>query len=252
MTASPIATAENSGVVVGTTGVVVTHGLTLQDGDVLVAFIGSGFTGMTGFACSGWTDPTAYMEQAGGNDRALGMLYKVITNAGSEPSTYTFTRTGDSVSSTQAVFIQQWRGIDNATPIDATAVLASLVDTSTPTPPAITTATDGAAIVTANIMAAGLSETFAGVTPVAPASFTLAGDVIASDAGSVEHDIQISVSYLIAGTAGVHTPGAWQTTGGTATWDNIGLTVALRPAAASAAGSSGRGALSSLGSLQAL
>jgi hypothetical protein len=233
MAASVVATAENSGVVVGTTGVVVTHGLTLVNGDVLVAFVGSGFTGMTAMASSGWTDPVAYMEQAGGNDRALGMLYKVITNAGSEPSTYTFTRTGDSVSSTQAVFIVQCRGVDTTTPIDATTVLASLVDTFTPNPPDITTVTDGALVITANIMSAGLSETFAGVTPVAPSGFTLAGDVIATDAGSVESDIQISVAYLVTGTAGVQTVPAWQTTGGTATWDNIGLTMALRPAAVS-------------------
>jgi hypothetical protein len=229
MAASVVATAENSGVVVGTTGVVVNHGLTLVNGDVLVAFVGSGFTGMTAFACSGWTEaPSSYMEQAGGNDRAMSMLYKVISDAGSEPSSYTFTRTGDGVSSTQAVFIVQCRGIDTGTPLDATSVAASLVDSAAPNPPDITTATSGALVITANIASAALAETFAGVTVIAPSGFTLAGDVIASDAASVESDIQISVAYLVAGAAGVQTIPVWQTTGGTATWDNIGLTVALR------------------------
>lgn len=253
MTASVIDTAENSGVVAGGTGIVVTHGMSLANGDVLVAFAGAGFTGMTAFASTDWTEaPSSYMEQAGGNDRAMSMLYKVISDAGSEPSTYTFTRTGDAISSTQAVFMLQCRGIDTSTPLDATSVTASLVDTATPNPPDITTATDGALVITANIASAALSETFAGVTPVAPSGYTLAGDVIATDAGSVESDIQISVAYLVAGAAGAQTVPAWQTTGGTATWDNIGLTVALRAAAESAESQSGRGSLASLGSLQAL
>jgi hypothetical protein len=231
MAITVIADAENGGRVAGGTGVVVTHGLTLLDEDVLVAFVGAARADQTDFASTDWTvAPSSYGEAAGGNDRAMAALYKVIASAAGEPSTYTFTRTGDSATHAQAVIIVQCRGVDNSTPIDNTSIPGDESNTFTPNAPDITTVTDGALILTAKTMVSATTEVFDGVTPLAPSTMTLADSIVAGDGATGNPDLMLAVAYKTGGSAGVQSLGLWQTTGGTATWDNALVTVALRVA----------------------
>lgn len=234
MTASVIASAKNGAIVAGATGVVVTHGFSLVNGDVLLAVVGAAEADQTAFACSGWTVvPSSYSEAAGGADRASALLYKVITNAGGEPSSYTFTRTGDATTIAQGVLILQTRGISTVTPLDASVVVADIQNDMTPDAPDITTATSGALIITTQVCVneGGSSDPFSDVTPTAPATMTLVDSRIVSDA-STDNDLFVTMAYVVAGTAGAYTFGSWQHTGGEAFNDSVVTTIALAPTAA--------------------
>src|SRR3972149_912430 len=85
-----------------TTGIVVTHGFTLVNGDVLYAFLGQGDDPGTAWTSSGWSE-LANGAGSTGNDMAMGVMRKVITNAAGEPASYTFTRDNNAVDNLAAI-----------------------------------------------------------------------------------------------------------------------------------------------------
>jgi hypothetical protein len=236
MTASFVSTSRNGGNVAGGTGVVVTKPTGLANSDVLLACASVVRTTLSGFASSGWTAvPSSFAWFTTGNDRAAEMLYKVVTSAGSEPASYTFTRTVDAATWCQNVHIVALRGIDNTTPFDATTAFADVQNDITPAQPAITTTTSGAMLVAFHMQTnAGAAEDgISDIVAVAPSGFTLAGTAQTSTDGSTNQDLFSAVAYKVAGAAGVQTPGSWlHSAGGLATNDNIAITAALRAAGA--------------------
>ena len=139
-----------------TVGVTVTHGWssgagTLADGDVLYAFLGMGDDPGTGWvdSLSAWTALTSTNQVTStGNDRSSGVLRKVITDAATEPSTYTFRRSGNSATDNIAAIVVRVRGADTTTPEDATPTASQGSNDFTPAGVNIDTATDGALILT--------------------------------------------------------------------------------------------------------
>lgn len=230
-----IDSAKNASYVVGSTGVVVTHGMTIADNDVLLALNGCAFTNLSAFASTGFdVVPSSYLEAVAGNDRTSALLTKV--GGGSEPSSYTFTRTGDTQSNSHGVLIAQLRGVDTANIIDAGGVGTDAQNTFTPNPPDVTTVTDDAMTITTLVMVnAGAAEDLAAMTVVAPSGFTLIDSQIGTDA-STDFDVLVAMAYRIEGAAGAKTVGAWQNTGGNAAWDSIVTTLAIRAASTSPGG----------------
>lgn len=208
-------------------GVTVTHGFTLADGDVLYAFIGQGDDLGTGWASSsgGTWQQLANQATATGNDRASGVLRRVIINAGAEPATYTFTRPGSDAVNNLAAIVVQVRNVA-ATPEDATTTLSQGSDDFTPSGIGITTTTGEALALTFHL-ASGVT----GKTAGAPAGFDLV-DSVAAEAGSFP--LFLEVAATVKAAAGSVTVGSWTGTPDDATseWDVI--TVAVRAGAGAA------------------
>lgn len=229
------------GSVVGTTGVTVTHGLTLADNDVLYAFCGVGTADLgsapsliSAFACSGWTELSgSFVQNSGGNDRAGSVLRKVITTASGEPSSYTFTATGAADTTAFVVTIVQLRGVDTTTPEDvALPTPSTITNDFTPASPAITTTTDGALNLAGHLASFGAAEVSTGITFGAPSGYTLLGSgAVASNGTSSPRDVSLAVAYKTVTTAATETPGSFTHSPDDATREGITWSVAVRPGA---------------------
>ena len=243
-----------SGSVIGSTGVTTTHGFTLANGDVLYAFIYRGTADLgaspdtiSGFACSGWTS-LGFAQASAGNDGAIGVLRKVITDAGSEPSSYTFTATGDTQPTNppaQAQCIVQVRGADTATPEDATTqVSAQVTNDFTPDNIDITTATATALVLAAHGASFGASEVSTGITFGAPSDYTLLGSgAVASNGTGAPRDVSLAVAYRLPGSAGAQAIGSWTHSPDDATREGHTAAVAVKEAVASSSRANRRGLL---------
>lgn len=213
-----------------TTGISVTHGFTLVNGDVLVAVVGQGDDIGTSITSSGWTAISTFHAQAGFEDRAAQALRKVITDAGSEPSSYTFIVNGNNALENLVAHIIQVRGVNTTTPEDATTTELSdgLENDNTPDHISITTATDGALVLIYQIAVTALA-TWEGYTAGAPSGYTTRGSDFHSE-GTGSNSVWLQAASLLTTTAGTYDPGVWTTTPDTAILDNILFSVAMRPA----------------------
>lgn len=214
--------ATNTAQVVGTTGLDLDYPASVAADDVLVTFYGGGhgasnLNGITFNTPSGWTKETDVVE-LGGTDRAAA-LYADIA-AGTESGSLNFSVT-DTDNTFYGGFQMRFDGVDTTTPMDATPVTAvSYGDSGIPDPPAITTVTNDAWVVTC------VGSTDAEITAWgAPTNYTL----IASDPAAFE----IACAYREITTAGAEDPGTWNNTASGTVADQIYITFALRPATAS-------------------
>lgn len=94
-------------------------GVTVQNGDVLIAALrGQNASGAGDYALAGWSRiGPAFIPN---NDaRLTGFFIHVVTNAGTEPATYTFVPTTRSGRSVGAMFVV--RGVDTTNPVVATS-----------------------------------------------------------------------------------------------------------------------------------
>ncbi len=257
MAVSHLATVYGTGLVLGNDGVVVTHGLTITNGDLLVAFCGAGTANVgaggetiTGFAASGWTAvPSSFDAQAGGNDRAMEWLYKVASGEG---PTWTFTRTNDTVSRNQVVGVMQLSG-QHATPLDTTIAISQGTNSATPNAPDITTTTDACLLITGSLISYGDTESQSGDSAGAPSGWTLAGSPSPFDGNSTTtpRGILLAMAYKTAGAAGVQSGAAWTHSGLDGTQEYEVATLAIR-AAATASGFDGSRSMRGLRNLRSL
>jgi len=220
---------------VGTTGISVTHGFTLTNNEVVYAFCGQGDdVGSAWASASGgtWTQ-LANRESTSGADQALGVLRRVITDAAGEPSSYTFTRTGNSGTDNFVVVVLQVAGADTSTPEDATTTIDGGQDDTTPDNVDITTNTDNAMVLCAHLL-----STFKGdwsqPTAGAPSTYTnVNDDSFDNSVNNMSIFIEVAKDEDV-GSAGAQAIGSWTTTGGSAE-DEFGTTaVAVKPASAAA------------------
>lgn len=215
---------------VGTTGVSVTHGFTLQNNDVLVAVVGQGDNSGTALASSSggtWT-ANGFIADATQDDRTIASVYRRVTDAGSEPSSYTFTFNA-ATSETMAVIVLQLRGVDATTAVDATTTTSVNVDDFTPANPAITTATNGAVVVIAHLAVLG-DGVASGKTGGAPSGYSLS-DTEFFDAGADLFELFLEVAVKTVAVAGTETPTSWTGSPDAGTEEYALLTMAFRPAA---------------------
>lgn len=206
-----------SGVVVGTTGLSVSQPTGLQDNDVLYALC---FRDVGGSAWDsvGWTLLDENQSTAGADCNSA-ILRKVITSSVGEPSSYTFTNNDTAARDTVCLVITL-RGVDNATPEDATPVYVFTQDDSAPDSPSITTATSGAGI----LALTGQQNKNGGsaLTYAAPSGMTLAvyDNTLTWAQGGIAY-----VEQATAGASGVKT---WQTTPDNGVAESHTYTIAVR------------------------
>lgn len=204
--------------------IVVTAPASIADNDLLIYSA----TAQGGPLASAWDVPSGFTEidsnnYVAGRDLSHAIGYKV---ASSESGDYTLQILDATSGIDRSAGIIVLRGIDISTPIDVTYVQGTHYteqqNDPTPTPSAITTVTDGAwVIITSGVTTSALT------TGVAPSGYTLRID-----------EKQIANLHLATkevANAGAETPAAWGHTGGSAGAESATFTIAIRPAAASAA-----------------
>jgi len=112
----------------------------IQDNDVLFAFVAKGdnpvITGP-----GGWTE-VAQNGTIAGRDLGSGIWYKMVTDAASEPTSYSWT--GDNEEWSGGIIIL--RGVDNNNPLDVNTTHSNGTNNGDPTCPSITTVTNGSMV----------------------------------------------------------------------------------------------------------
>jgi hypothetical protein len=158
-----------------TTGISVTHGFTLADGDVLYAFLTRTDDLGTAWAGSG----TTWVQIANGADTAANdmlstVLRRVIVTASGEPSSYTFVTGAGAGTNQQVAILVQTRGADTTTPEEV--LWAMSYGTNDFTPPRLPTpvgvSEDGALVLAFH--AACMNDGVSGKTGGAPGTMALA------------------------------------------------------------------------------
>lgn len=217
-----------------TTGITITHGFTLADGDVLEFIYSQGDNNGTAAASSsgGTWAQLVFVTASSGDDRILAGLRRVVTNAAGEPATYTFTM-NSAASANQAGILLQIRGANTTTPEDVTATSSSGDNDFTPANVAITTITNDCLVIIAHhaSLPDGVS---AGKTAGAPSGWTLI-DVERYTAGADLFEVFLEVASLDVPTLGTVTPGAWTGTANDATAEWATIAIAIRPLASAGA-----------------
>lgn len=229
MALSVVNTTQNAARVTGTAGLSITKPADLQDGDVLVAFIGAGDEAGGAYACSGWTALDSDATSTG-NDIGSTVLYRVITNAAGEPASYTFTN-ADTASQNRAGFIIAIRGADTADPIDANTKNTGTNDW-TPTHVNITTGVDDALCLFFHVGNIGTAAAKTAGAPATPTGTTLRGSIAQSRVTA--NYIAAELASFQAGTAGDVTVGAWEGTPDDTASEWHVYSVSINPEAAAA------------------
>ena len=213
-----VSTSENSGTVVGTTGITVTKPADLEDGDVMYAFTTWGQNEGGATTSTGWTLIKTESLVAG-TDQRLTCLRKVVTDASGEAADYDFVNTDVNTYGFTGI-IMAVRYLDNTTPEDAETTVAEGANDDTPDSPSITTVNDNAMIVTV----CSLSNLNVTLTLVAPSGFNL------EDTSQETFRAQTAVATDVQTSAGASGANNWPNTGGTGTSEFITFTLALRKA----------------------
>lgn len=213
-----------------TTGVTVNKPASVKNRDVLYAFVSkTNYANTAQFTCSGWTEVSSGTRgTTTGNDRHTCVLRKVITDAGSEPSTYTFVTTS-STTSTMCATIVNVRGADLTNPEDiAVGAPTFASNDSTPLSRDATSVTENALVL--NYCQLSLA-TVALRTWGVPSGYT--GNAGNADCGLAANNLnnQQGVAWKTLGAAG-STAGTnvWTHTADEATAENSTVVVLVRPA----------------------
>lgn len=222
-------------VTVPSTGVTVTKPSGVVTGDVLYAFVCKTDTNTAAWTCSGWTAIFGNPFTGTTNVRHIGVLRKVITNAGGEPSSYTFVTTSGSAASMCGIIVCV-SGADTATPEDVTFTTAQRVlAQNDATPPSIDLVTNSHNTLVMQYCALALGST-ATKTWGAPSGYTQDANAIAVETGSASNDLQCGVAYKMQATAGSVGTNDWTHTTDDATTDYATAVLAVRPKADEASG----------------
>jgi len=173
---------------------------------------------------SGWTKLAE--ETTGGlstNDGVSAIFYRFRGATAVGDTTFTSNATADRFRAT----ISAYRGVDTTTPFDVTYSTGShynaTANTLNAAAPAITTATNNAAVILINWLAGSFETDIVGG---APSGYDL--DYGIYNEGFRAH----SFARRTIATAGTETPGVWTHTSAATTFDPVNYTLALKPAAA--------------------
>jgi len=100
-------------------------------------------------APTGWTLRTSRLSEVGAWDIKIMTFYRVLAGGDSNPTVTLPSSWRDSSNGGMSAQIAVWRGVHTSTPFDVADVTGTSGSSSTWTPPSITTATDGAWVVSA-------------------------------------------------------------------------------------------------------
>lgn len=215
-----------------TTGITVTHGFTLQDGDVLYAMCSRSDDLGSPWGLTGWTEIGVTQATTTGNDMLSSMLRKVISSAAGEPSSYTFLTAAGAGTNQQTAVVVQLRGADTSTPEETVAGSGSGSNDFTPDAgPSMTVSTAGGLALVAHC--ASMNDGVTGHTGGAPSGYTLAEAAESTLAGQLGSWTE--VAYKAGLSAGSEDPGVWTGTPDDATSEWHAFAIIVKPAAAAAA-----------------
>lgn len=190
-----------------------------QDDDLLVLVVLVGDDVAVTINEAGWTKDTEVQDVAGG-DKTIVFGYKV---ASSESGTYTVDIAGGSSKEIRAMMFA-YDGVDTSTPINAvTTTNSGTTNSTTHNPAAITTATDGAWV----LSILGVVQN-ANADGTEPSGYTLRGE--GGSASGVQPYWGMGDKTVAA--AGPEDPGNWTALG--AGTDSASITAAIRPAGGAA------------------
>ena len=158
------------------------------------------------------------VKMSAGVDGTMAMFYRKIT--GAEAAAITVNISGGTNRSITGV-IAQYSGVDATTALDAAATSTTDQSTTDYDPPAITTVTANAFVITAVYGRVGTIG-----IPNAPTGYTKYGTATASTSYT-------AMAYIDAGATGSEDPAVWASFTNAASC--MGITMALRPAGAAAA-----------------
>jgi hypothetical protein len=213
----------------------------LQQNDIVIAAFAHSSTSDAAMSPpSGWTEILEDYGNGTTYDANLIVCYKVM---GASPDTsVTFTGPGGASFGTIGAAIA-FRGVDTTTPLDVSAVGDRGTGTSTPNPPAITPSTAGAWPV-----AVGAGSAAAGAAYTAGTNLSSTTNHFRSLNHAETNDIAIGIGINTTWSSGSLDPGAWGGGNSNAANSWAAITLALRPAALTLAGTGG----STFGSASAL
>lgn len=213
-----------------TTGVTVTHGFTLANGDVLYAFLGMGDDPGTGWVDSAgtWTQ-LANQNGSSGNDMAMGVMRKIITNAAGEPSTYTFRRSGNNATDNLVAIVVQVRGADPNAPEDQTTQISAYgTDDFTPDNVDITTQTNNAMVLVAHLASFTLAQWDTAHSAGAPNGYSnVNSENFDDNTNTFSLFLEVAADTDV-GNAGTQNIGSWTGTGDAGA-EYITAAVAVKP-----------------------
>jgi hypothetical protein len=197
---------QNAAYAAGTTGLTINKPSGVANGDTLIAFIGRGDDAGGAFSCSGWSQANGTSDGAmattTGNDIGSTVLFKHITDAGSEPSSYTFVNT-DTASQNMAGFIVCVQATNPSDPIDEITEQSG-TNSWTPNQVDITTGVNGALVLAFHV---GNVGTAAAKTAGAPSGMTLIGSI--AESRTTSNYVAAEAAYQEAANAGTVTIGSW-------------------------------------------
>lgn len=189
-----------------------TFGPTLLQGDIVVLVGGSSFTTTVGTTTTGYADAVpAFLVS--GNSRQLWVGYKIM---GASPDTSVSCNGSGNTLFGTAYTAFYFRGVDGATPLDATATTASALS-GAPDAPSITTVTDNAIVLACG---AGISD--ASIT--VPTGYS---NQTQGNSGGVGGTATAAAAWKAIASHGAEDPAAWG--GWSSSW--CAASVALRQAA---------------------
>lgn len=190
----------------GATSFSITKPTGVANGDVILFWASQDDEGQTLTGPSGFTE-LANTSSPASRDMSVWLGYKVVTNAGSEPASYTIT---SSISQEWSGFCARISGVDTTTPIDvATPTPVASTATSVDSPE-VTTVTDGALVV--RLLAATDNNVAApDQTITAPSSPSGASSYVGATISS-PGDQLVAAQWFNLATAGASGTDAWTTT----------------------------------------
>ena len=168
-----------------------------------------------GAGSNGWTRLLT-AKFTSGTDMETGIYYKKATSTNEALPTFSV---GTTNNKNTIILITCWKGVDTSTPIDATLTQDHTDNTQDPTPPAITTATDGAVV----LLWKGSGGTKS-TSQVPPSGF------VKIEKDRVKDNRTVAMGWKTQASAGTVTPGAWDNTSTGTNQENHCVTMALRPA----------------------
>lgn len=197
-------------------------GISMQQGDLVLVAYGVVNTAdhPMSVTTAGYTE--LFEDYADDSRDANGAVaYKIM---GATPDTSVVLANPGALSTNSFVAcVQVWRGVDQATPIDATTTEAEGTNSSVSNSPSITTVTDNALVVSVGVNTGAAAD----VAVTSPAGYTNQTEH-STDPGT---SIRVMMASKIVASHGAEDPAAWGgiTTTTSDSW--LGFTVALRPAA---------------------
>lgn len=194
-----------------------------QDDDVFVAVISCADDRVVS-APGGW-DTQLSVTSLTGYDRGMFIYTRVISDYSSEGSTYTFTTVANEGTCASIICL---RGVDTTTPKDADAVSETPANVGTTIDaPTITTANDGALVISAALLRQYQRSGGTWTVPSGTPTVTQQVDEYCNPTGINSHALAVG-TYTVpsAGATGART---WTESDGQSTDEGIGAQFSLKP-----------------------